>query len=100
MGNRHHHKKLRAQVRARMGRTGESYQQALAQITAERSLPRSGHSSVDLLRIEYFGVTATIATYELAGRLACVVVSSRPHHGPFPANPLVALAARGPRVVH
>jgi hypothetical protein len=99
MGNRHHHKKLREQVRARMARTGESYQKALARIHAERaSLVR--RDTVDLVPVQYFGVVATLATYELAGRLACIVVSSSQHQGPFPANPLIALATRGPRIVH
>jgi hypothetical protein len=99
MGNRHHHKKLRAEVRARMASTGESYQTALARIQARRSAS-AVRSPMDLVSVEYFGVTATLATYEIAGRLACVIVSSPHHRGPFPANPLVALASRGPRFVH
>src|SRR4051794_20746798 len=98
MGNRHHHKKLRAEARARMARTGESYQKALSRIQADRG--RSSAVGVDLVSIEYFGVAATLATYEVAGRLACIVVSSPRKAGPFPANPLVALASRGPRIVH
>jgi hypothetical protein len=99
MGNRHHHKKLREQVRARMARTGESYQKALARLCADRASLERGNT-VDLVPIQYFGVAATLATYELVGRLVCVIVSSSQHQGPFPANPLIALASRGARIVH
>jgi hypothetical protein len=98
MGNRHHNKGLRTQVRARMARTGESYQKALARVLAERTSSAPG--SVDLVPIEYFGVPAALATYDLLGRLACVVVSGRGRPMPFPRNPLVALATRGRLVVH
>lgn len=90
MGNRHHHKKLRAEVRARMARTGESYQQALTRIRDER-VQREQARDVDLVSIAYFGVPVTLATFEIAGRLACVVVSSRHLAGPFPRSPLAGL---------
>ncbi|WP_437315238.1 hypothetical protein [Sorangium sp. So ce385] len=99
MGNRHHHKKLRADVRARMARTGESYQRALARILDERSSPAPARG-VDLVPIAYFGAPAALATFEIAGRLACLVVSSPHRPRPFPHDPLVALAMRGPRTVH
>jgi len=99
MGNRHHHKKLRADVRARMARTGESYQKALAQILDERSTPKAARD-IDLVPIDYFGAPAALATFEIAGRLACLVVSSRHRLRPFPQSPLVALAMRGPRAIH
>jgi hypothetical protein len=86
MGNRRHHKKLRAEARARMARTGESYQQALDRIRGARG------TNVALLRIDLFGVPATLATFEILGRIACVVV-----HG-HPRSPLIALGAR--HVVH
>jgi hypothetical protein len=98
MGNRHHHKKLRTEVRARMARTGESYQKALARILDERSA-RVTDGTVDLVRIEYFGTPAALATFEITGRLACLVVSSPHHPRPFPDSPLVALATRGPRTI-
>ncbi|AUX19809.1 hypothetical protein SOCEGT47_002620 [Sorangium cellulosum] len=99
MGNRHHNKKLRADVRAKMARTGESYQKALARLLAERSAPGPVRG-VDLVPIDYFGAPAALATFEIAGRLACLVVSSPHHPRPFPRGPLVALAARGLRTVH
>ncbi|MBX3226845.1 MAG: hypothetical protein KIT84_38495 [Labilithrix sp.] len=95
MGNRRHHKKLRAEVRARMARTGESYQQALARVLEGRTA-----GAVDLLRIEYFGAPATLATFEVAGRLACVVVSSRHAPRPFPESPIYALRSLDPHAVH
>jgi hypothetical protein len=97
MGNRRHNKKLRAEVRAAMASTGESYQKVLARVLAERA---ATPPPVDLVAVTYFGAPAILAAYLLAGRLACLVVSSGHHLGPFPRNPLVALAARGPRLVH
>lgn len=98
MGNRHHHKKLRAEVRARMARTGEGYQRALARILSEQSARAA--SAVDLLHIEYFGVPAALATFDVAGRLACVVVSSQHGRRPFPRTPIFALRSLDPRAVH
>ena len=82
-----HHKKRRAEVRARMARTHESYQRALARILA-------GDDDVDLLAIEYFGVPVALAIYDIGGRIACLVVSSSCHRGPFPGTPLHALRDR------
>lgn len=98
MGNRHHHKKLRAEVRARMARTGEGYQRALAKILEERTARPA--NAVDLVRIDYFGVSAALATFEIAGRLACVVVSSRQLPRPLPETPLLALGSFDPHAVH
>ena len=66
-----------------MARTGERYQQALERILAAR-----GASAVDLMRVEYFGVPVVLATFEVAGRLACVIVSRR---DVFPRTPLFGL---------
>jgi hypothetical protein len=82
-----------------MARTGESYQKALGEVLADRPL-RGRRDALDLVPVAYFGIPVTLATYEIVGRLVCVVVSSSQHQGPFPANPLVALATRGPRIVH
>ncbi len=59
MANRHSHKKLRAEVRARMATTGESYQTA-----RKRVLARSRHTAVDLVPFRFFGVPMTLATAE------------------------------------
>jgi hypothetical protein len=97
MGNRHRHKKQRLEIRARMARTGESYQQALAKILHERAVPIA---DVDLVGIDYFGEPAALATFQILGRVACLLVSSRLHPRPFPDSPFFALATRGPRTVH
>ena len=104
MGNRHGNKKLRRAVRARMASTGESYQRALSSLL-HRDVPipapagsEPTDSGVDLVPIRYFGVPAAAATFEIAGRLAVLVVSSPHHPTPFPQNPLVALGL--PRTVH
>jgi hypothetical protein len=86
-----------------MARTGESYQKALSSIRqldvpAPTSMPGAADSSVDLLPICYFGASAAIATFEIAGRLAVLVVSSPHCRGAFPQNPIVALGP--PRAVH
>jgi hypothetical protein len=87
-----------------MATTGESYQKALSSLL---HLDVTGPSStrwaptgnrVDLLPIRYFGAAAAIATFEIAGRLAVVVVSSTHRAAPFPQNPIVALGLR--RAVH
>jgi hypothetical protein len=61
MANRHTHKKLRAEVRARMTETGESYQAARNRILAR---PRPHASAVDLVPLTVFGVPMTLATGE------------------------------------
>ena len=104
MGNRRGHKKLRLAVRARMERTGESYQKALSRLL-HLDVPRwpkarseATNNGVDLLPISYFGVPAAVATFEIAGRLAVLVVSSQHRGTPFPRSPIVALGP--PRTVH
>lgn len=59
MANRHSHKKLRAEVRARMTTTGESYQTAWA-----GAVTRSRHTSMDLVPFRFFGLPMTLATAE------------------------------------
>jgi hypothetical protein len=97
-----------------MAKTGESYQKALSSLrhldVPAQTTTRSSESvftdsmvgatddGVDLLPIRYFGASAAIATFEIAGRLAVLVVSS-PHRSlPFPQNPIAALGP--PRAVH
>jgi hypothetical protein len=104
MGTRHGNKKLRLAIRARMARTGESYQKALSsllhlEVPTETSTRREAtDNGVDLLPIRYFGVGAAVATFEIAGRLAVLVVSSAHGPAPFPQNPIIALGP--PRTVH
>jgi hypothetical protein len=105
MGNRHGHKQLRIAIRARMSQTGESFQQARAQILKQRGhlakpwpTPEVSLIHADLLPIRYFGAPAALATFEIAGRLSVLVISSSSGLGPFPRNPLIALGP--PRLVH
>ena len=99
MGNRHHHKKQRARVRAIMAETGESYQRALVRVLREQQAQaRHLPGDIDLLSVDYFGRRVTLATFQLLGRLSCVVVpSSMPHLGSPSSSqrsPLSALGAR------
>jgi hypothetical protein len=61
MANRHAHKKLRAEIRARMAKTGESYQAARNRIVS-RAVRHA--NAVDLIPFKRFGVPMTLATFE------------------------------------
>jgi hypothetical protein len=105
MGNRHGNKQRRRAVIARMAHTGESYQQALTCLLARhepKSLTRKGQGKteggVDLIPIHYFGAPSVLATFEIAGRLAVLIVSTPHGRGPFPQNPLIALGQ--PRAIN
>jgi hypothetical protein len=91
MGNRHHHKKLRAAVRAAMAKTGESYQTVLSRLRSQRHQALAPAHDVDLIAIDYFGVPMTIATFQILGDLSCIVTSGSVRTGPFPRSPLLAL---------
>jgi hypothetical protein len=77
MGNRHHDKKLRAEVRARMARTGETYQRALDRVLRGRRAS-ANEPRVDLQRIDWFGDEAALATIQNMGVTMCFIVSM-PH---------------------
>jgi hypothetical protein len=97
MGNRHHHKKQRARVRAVMAETGESYQRALSRVRAEEATPSREPFDVDLLCVDYFGARVTLATFRILERLSCVVLPSSPLPRPnswLPMSPLFALGGR------
>jgi hypothetical protein len=94
MGNRHHDKKLRAEVRAAMAATGERYQQALTRLRRERRVAPLPPRDIDLIPIAYFGIPLTLATFEILGDLSCLVVSGSRLPRPFPKSPLFALARR------
>jgi hypothetical protein len=89
MANRHAHKKLRAQIRARVQATGETYQQARTRIlTPAPSLDDGG---TDLIPLSYFGVPGTLATIVFRGvPVFAFVPSSKswgagyPHPYPLP----------------
>lgn len=74
MANRHSHKKLRAEVRARSAETGESYQAARAHILARRSRD----TAVDLIPFRYFGVPMTLATAAVNGVQSVAVLRHAP----------------------
>jgi hypothetical protein len=61
MANRHSHKKLRAEIRARMNRTGESYQRARQHILADSPNPVP-RLDVDLVKFRFFGAPMALAT--------------------------------------
>jgi hypothetical protein len=94
MGNRHHHKRMRAEVRAAMAATGESYQQALSRLRNARRKAAAPTRDVDLIRIQYFGIPVTLATFEILDDLACVALSGGQFPRPAPKSPLFALARR------
>jgi len=105
MGSRHGNKQLQRAVRARMARTGESFQAARARVLAlraERAPARApgneAQAGADLLAIRYFGVPLALATFEVAGRLAVVALSGPRGRGPLAKSPLFALGAS--RAVH
>jgi hypothetical protein len=77
MANRHSHKKLRAEIRARMASTGESHQAAHRRILALRSSARRGeHTGVpELIATTYFGVPITVAAYEVLSHVRLILVS-------------------------
>jgi hypothetical protein len=77
MANRHSHKKLRAEIRARMASTGEGYQVAHRRILALRStarrIERAGVPA--LIATTYFGVSITVAAYEILSHVRLILVS-------------------------
>jgi hypothetical protein len=76
MANRHHHKKLRAEARARMARTGESYQQARQRVLAPPSSAAvQAFSGFDLLEFSYFGKPAILASWHSYGVAVAIVLS-------------------------
>jgi hypothetical protein len=88
MGNRRHHKKLRVDVRARMARTGETYQQALERIRKQAV----GAPHAELVSIEWFGGRAALATIQHLGMTSFFVLSTP--HGRMP------FAVRAARTIH
>jgi hypothetical protein len=95
MANRHAHKKLRAEVRARMAATGESYQQAHARIATRQV---SAAPQTDLVPVSYYGIPLALATIEMHGMAVAVLVpSSRLWHQGYPTQspvPLMRAAMR------
>jgi hypothetical protein len=93
MSNRHTHKKLRAEARARMVRTGESYQLARQRILSRSHDPSMG---VDLVPFRFFGVPMTLATAEGSAVHSIAVLSATPRSSRSYSLPLAAwLSPRG-----
>jgi hypothetical protein len=93
MANRHSHKKLRAEIRARMAKTGESYQTA-----RQRILMRANeqHPEVDLVPFRFFGVPMTLATAEGRSVHSVAVLRATPKFSRSYPLPLAAwLLPRG-----
>lgn len=99
MANRHAHKKLRAEIRARMRKTGETYQQARTRVLSPRRPARVPRTA--LVPCAYFGLPGTLATIEMHGVTVSMLLPSAklwgqgyPH--PFPLSMLrSALVTRG-----
>jgi hypothetical protein len=66
MANRHSHKKRRAEVRARMARTCESYQQALEAVRAARAMFEVP-AIESVVTFEHFGQTRMLVITERFG---------------------------------
>jgi hypothetical protein len=94
MANRHSHKKLRAEIRVRMARTGESYQAARARIVARSNVD----VEIDLVPFRFFGVPMTLATAE--GRIVHSVAVLRATRGSAPSYPLPLAAWLRPQGVN
>jgi hypothetical protein len=76
MANRHSHKKLRLEARARMARTGESYQQARQRLLALEASESVGPvSGFELLEFSYFGKPAILASWHSYGLPVAIVIS-------------------------
>jgi hypothetical protein len=99
MANRRSHKKLRAEAKARMARTGESYQRALQQVLAERERHelcrveycRMEHSEFDgfeLTEFTYFGKPAMLATWQSFGTHGAMLLSDTLRHTLLWSKPL------------
>lgn len=75
MANRHSHKKQRAEIRARMAQTGESYQKARQALLVRRDVPER---HVDLVPFSFFGVPMTLATMVTGPIHAVAVLRATP----------------------
>jgi hypothetical protein len=71
MANRHAHKKLRSEIRARMVKTSESYPTVRDRVL---SRPRPLDTAVDLLPFTYFGLPLTLATGDRSGHFHTIAV--------------------------
>jgi hypothetical protein len=91
MANRHSHKKLRAEIRERMAKTGESYQAARARILVRPC----AQAAIDLVPFQFFGVPMTLMTAE--GRIVDSIAVLRATSRSAPPYPLPLAALLRPR---
>ncbi len=70
MANRHAHKKLRAEIRAHIAKTGDGYQTARNRILAARERQ---HDAVELVATRYFGMRMTLATFQTPSPYAVMI---------------------------
>lgn len=87
MANRHSHKKLRAEVLARMAKTGESYQAAWQRVMGTREQG----TRVDLVPFRFFGAPMTLATTEGGVVHSVAVLNATPTLSRSYPLPLAAL---------
>ena len=92
MANRRSHKKLYAEVRARMAATGESYQKARARVLSS-AVSVTGPRT-DLVAFSYYGVPATLATIEMHGMAVALLLPSSTHATQSHRRPLPIPIAR------
>lgn len=92
MANRHSHKKLRAEILARMARTGESYQVAREHIVGRSTQARR---EVDLVPFRFFGVPMTLATAEGGPVHSVAVLGSPRSTRSFPLPFVAWLSSQG-----
>jgi hypothetical protein len=78
VGNRHSHKKLRTLARARMARTGESYQRARERVLASQNSASESSAAVqgfELLELSHLGRPAVLATWRTYGVPVAILLS-------------------------
>ncbi|MEP7050798.1 MAG: hypothetical protein ABJB12_10610 [Pseudomonadota bacterium] len=73
---------------------GESYQQVLCRLRTLRNRASALKPEIDLIPIEYFGIPATLATFEILGDLSCVALWGSRFTPPIPNSPFFGLARR------
>jgi len=99
MANRHSHKKLRAEIRARRVTTGESYQTARQRVLARQT---PDPIAADLTPLTRFGVPMTLATLSGGGVQWFAVLGHAPRTATLAvhASPLFAMRLLRPRGVN
>ena len=90
MANRHAHKKLRAEVLARMAQTGDSYQRVIQHVIARKKYSGSARplpTAVDLVPFVRADVPMTLATFEGPSLHGFVLLGRAPRSGGWQTIP-------------